>query len=54
MGGPIPDNLSDYDYNHDGLDPSVRGAEVFPEIRNLNKLLDILRYKWLRHQLNFL
>ena len=33
MGGPIPDNLFDYDFNDDGLDHYVRGAEIFPEIR---------------------
>ena len=32
MGGPIPDNLFDYDYNDDGLDHSVRAAEIFLEI----------------------
>ena len=35
MGGPIPDNLYDYDYNDDGLDPPVRGAEIIPETRKL-------------------
>ena len=35
MRGPIPDNLCDYDYNDDGLDDSLRGAEIFPEIREL-------------------
>ena len=43
--GPIPDNLYDYDYNNAGLDYSVRGAELFPEIRELEKLLDLLRSK---------
>ena len=41
--GPVPDNLYDYDYNNEGLDHSVRGWEIFPEIRELKKLLDILR-----------
>ena len=45
MGGPIPDNLYEYDYNDEGLDHSVRGAEIFPEIRDLKSLLHILRYK---------
>ena len=43
--GPVPDNLYDYDYNDEGLDYSVRGAEIFPEIGELKKLLDILRIK---------
>ena len=41
--GPVPDNLYDYDYNDEGLDYSVRGWELFPEIGELKKLLDILR-----------
>ena len=41
--GPIPENLYDYAYNNEGLDHSVRGWEIFPEIRELKKLLDILR-----------
>ena len=41
--GQVPDNLYDYDYNNEGLDYSVRGAEIFPEIGELKKLLDILR-----------
>ena len=49
--GPIPDNLYDYEYNDGGLDHSVRGAEIFPEIE-LKKILDILRCEWLRKQLN--
>ena len=43
--GPIPDILYAYDYNNEGLDTSVSGAEIFPEIRDLKKLLDILRSK---------
>ena len=43
--GPVPDNLHDYDYNNEGLDHSVRGWEIFPEIKELKKLLDILRSK---------
>ena len=53
MGGPIADNLYDYDWNDDGLWDSVRGAVMFPEIRELKRLLDILRYKWPRNQSNF-
>ena len=30
--GPVPDNLYDYDYNDEGLDHSVHGAEIFPDI----------------------
>ena len=41
MGGPIPDNVYDYDYN-DGVDYFVRGAGIFPEIRELKILSDIL------------
>ena len=37
MGGPILDNLYDYDYNDDGLDHSVRGAEIFLQNRALRK-----------------
>ena len=43
--GPVPDNLYAYDYNNEGLDYSVRGWEIFPEIGELKKLLDILRSK---------
>ena len=43
--GPVPDNLYDCDYNNEGLDHSVRGWEIFPEIRELKKLLDVLRSK---------
>ena len=43
--GPVPDNLFDYDYNNEGLDHPVRGWEIFPEIREFKKLLDILRSK---------
>ena len=45
MGGPIPDKFHDCDFNDDGLDHSVRGAEIFPRSREFKKLLDILRYK---------
>ena len=41
--GPVPDDLDDYDYNEEGLDYSVRGAEIFPDIGELKKLLDILK-----------
>ena len=34
---PIPDDFFIYDYNDDGLDHSVRGAEIFPEIRENKK-----------------
>ena len=42
-GGSMPDNVYDYDYNDEGLDGTVRGAEYFPEIAEFKKLLDILR-----------
>ena len=42
---PKPDNLYDYDYNDEGLDNSVSGAKVFPEIAELKRLLDTLRCK---------
>ena len=45
MGGPIFDNLYDSDYNDDGPDHFVRGAEIFPEIRVLEDFLDTLRDK---------
>ena len=53
-GGPIPDDVYSYDYNEEGLDHSVRGAKLFPEIAELKNLLDILRWKWLRKQLKLL
>ena len=43
--GSMPDNVYDYDYNDEGLDGTVRGGEIFPEIGELKKLLDILRSK---------
>ena len=43
--GYLADNLYDYDYNDEGLDGTVLGAEIFPEIGELKKLLDILRSK---------
>ena len=43
MRGPIPDKFYDYDYN-DGMDYFVRGAEIFPEIKEFKKLLDILKH----------
>ena len=46
-GGPVPDNLYDYDYDGVGLDETVRDWEFrdFPERREFKKLLDILRSK---------
>ena len=41
--GFMPDNVYNYDYNDEGLDGTVLGAEIFPEIGELKKLLDILR-----------
>ena len=43
--GPVPANLYDHDYNDEGLDSFVRGGNIFPEIGELKKLLDILRCK---------
>ena len=43
--GYIPDNVYNYDYNNEGLDGTVLGADIFPEIGELKKLLDILRSK---------
>ena len=40
---PVPDNLYGHDYNDERLDCSVRGADMFPEIGELKKQLDILR-----------
>ena len=42
---PVPDNLYDYDYNNEGLDKTVHGAEIFTGRREFKKLLDILRSK---------
>ena len=42
-GGSMPDNVYDCDYNDEGLDGTVRGAEYFPEIAEFKKLLDILK-----------
>ena len=47
---PIPDDIYIYDYNDKGMDHSVRGAEIFPEIKELKELLDIIRCEWLRNQ----
>ena len=43
--GSMPGNVYNYDYNNEGLDGTVLGAEIFPEIGELKKLLDILRSK---------
>ena len=45
MWGPIPDNLYDYDYNDHGLDHSFRGADFIFETRDLENLLDVVRYE---------
>ena len=37
--------IENNDYNDEGLDSTVRGGEIFPEICELKKLLDILRSK---------
>ena len=41
----MPDNVYNYNYNNEGLDGTVLGAKIFPEIGELKKLLDILRSK---------
>ena len=41
--GSMPNNVYIYDYNDEGLDETVLGAEIFPDIGELKKLLDILR-----------
>ena len=37
--GSIHKNLYDYDYNNEGLDHSVRGAEIFRDIGELKKII---------------
>ena len=49
--GPFLDNLHDFDYNNEGLDHSVHGAEIIPDRRELKKLLYIPRSILLRTQL---
>ena len=43
--GSVPDNLFDYDYSDEGLDNSVCGARIFPEIAEFKEFLVILRCK---------
>ena len=43
--GSMPDNVYNYDYNDEGLDETVLASEIFSEIGELKKLLDILRKK---------
>ena len=43
--GPVPDKLYDYVCNNEGLDETVRGAEIIPERKEFKKVLDILRSK---------
>ena len=43
--GPVPDKLYDYECNDEGLDHSVSGAQIFPEIGELKNLFNILRSK---------
>ena len=52
--GSMPDKVHIYDYNNEGLDGTVLGAEIFPEIGELKKLLDILRNKSHRKTLKYL
>ena len=44
MGGPISDKIYDYVYNNE-MEDFIRRAESFPEIRELKKLLNTLKYK---------
>ena len=43
--GPVPDKLYEYDYDGEGLDHSVRVAEIFPEVGDFKNILDIRRCK---------
>ena len=52
--GSVPDNLFDYDFNDEGLENSVSGANIFLETGELKKILYILRSKGLRNHLKFL
>ena len=52
--GYMPDNVYNYDYDIEGLDGTVQSAEIFPEIGELKKLLDILRSKRVRKTLKYL
>ena len=51
---PIPDNIFDYEYSKEGLDHSVRGAKIFPEIGKIKKVLDVLRCKGVRNRIKLL
>ena len=37
--GSMPDNVYNYDYNNEGLVGTDRGAELFPEIGELKKIV---------------
>ena len=50
MGGPVPDNLYDCDYDDEGLDHSVRRAEFLPEIKEFKKNIGYTQKKTLRKQ----
>ena len=41
MGGPIPDNVYDYDYNDPGTGYFFRGSKYDPEHREFKKFLMI-------------
>ena len=43
--GPVPHNFYDYDYDNEGLDETVHGAEIISERREFKNLLDRLRCK---------
>ena len=40
--GPVPNDTYNYEYDNEGLYHSVPVAEIFSEIRELKKLMDIL------------
>ena len=39
MGGPIPDDVYDYDYNYPAKDFHFRWSRCDPDLRELEKLL---------------
>ena len=43
FGGPIPDNVYDYHYN-EVMDYFDSGKRCFPEIREIENLLDIFKF----------
>ena len=41
MGGPIPENVFDYDYNDPGIGYFFRGSKYDLELEELEKLIGI-------------